>query len=391
MRRACLRESVVLLAVGTAATIAFCAAGGDGKTAKLTSISTTQAFERSSQSVAQIYFNDFDDTPAGPEWSATKVSFTEKGDRPYLGDFLPNKEPVTLTLKNLPAHKLVRITFDLFLKRSWDGSSPIWGDTIWDMQLDDGRNLIHTTFCNCGFFNDNDEQAFPDTYPARPHIAWTGAAENRSLGCVQSWGGPDRTFDPSSVYHFDLTFPHSSGEIVFGFSSKMKGDLTKTFGLTNVRVQTLSDFVRHTDAELTRMWADLGAAQYPRFFTAQWNLIASGDAAVSFLERHIKERNDLSDSEIRDLLNEFRKTSGQPIDDPILMLISQGGAATTPINDALADSNFPEDKKEILTACKKLIERYPQSATDLRLQRARQLLQVIHTDAALKLAKQYAQ
>jgi hypothetical protein len=112
---------------------------------------------------------------------------------------------------------------------------------------------------------------------------------------------------------------------------------------------------------------------------------------VSFLERHIKERNDLSDSEIRDLLNEFRKTSGQPIDDPILMLISQGGAATTPINDALADSNFPEDKKEILTACKKLIERYPQSATDLRLQRARQLLQVIHTDAALKLAKQYAQ
>jgi hypothetical protein len=316
------------------------------------------------------------------------VGFTEKGDRPYLGDFLPNKEPVTLTLGDLPAHKLVRISFDLFLKKSWDGTSPEWGDTIWDMQLDDFRSLIHTTFCNCAFFANNNQQAFPDTYPARTHLAWTGATENRSLGAMQSWGGPDNTFDTSSVYHLSLTFPHLADKVVFAFSSKMKGDVNKPFGLTNVRVQTLSDFARHTNAEFTRMWADLGSAHYPTFFTAQWDLIASGDAAVAFLADHINERDDLSDQEIRDVINEYRKTHGLHTEDLIQTLVMQGSAAVSPIDDALGGQNLSDSQKGMLGFCKAFIARYPQSATELRLQRAIQLLHVIHTDAAMKLAEQ---
>lgn len=111
-----------------------------------------RAFDRVTRTATRVYFNAFDESPPGTEWSIATVSRTKKGNRPYLGDFVPG-QPVTLTLGALPPHKLVRVSFDLFLQRSWDGSSPIWGATRWDMELGDGRSLIHTSFCNCGFFD----------------------------------------------------------------------------------------------------------------------------------------------------------------------------------------------------------------------------------------------
>jgi hypothetical protein len=168
----------------------------------------------------------------------------------------------------------------------------------------------------------------------------------------------------------------------------MKHEVKKYFDLANVRVETLSDFERHTDTEFTRMWAELGSAHYPKFFTAQWNLIASGDAAVAFLANHINEHNDLSDQEIRDLINEFRKTQGLHTEDMVQTLAMQGPAAMSPIDDALGGQNLSDEQKGILEFCKAMMAQYPQSATELRLQRARQLLQVIHSDAAMKLAEQ---
>ena len=152
-----------------------------------------------------IYANALSSSP-GSEWSATNIAITPKDQRHYLGDF--RKQSVTLSLNPLPEHRQLRVSFDLLLMQSWDGSSKYWGECFWDLDVINGANLIHTTFGNCGFFCDNNEQAFPDNWPCGPHPAWTGSVEHQTLGVIQSWGGPDRTFDCSSVYHFDLAFPH---------------------------------------------------------------------------------------------------------------------------------------------------------------------------------------
>jgi hypothetical protein len=118
-----------------------------------------------------VYENDFTNPP-GAEWSHQEIRLTNKGARPYLGDFLPDGKP-TFTLKALPPHKLLRCSFDLFLMGSWDGSSPTWGPGLFAVNVGggDGRSLLYATFSNCGFFTNNNEQSFPDNYPARPYEA----------------------------------------------------------------------------------------------------------------------------------------------------------------------------------------------------------------------------
>ena len=86
--------------------------------------------------VGQVYLNNFIAGRPGPEWSHDRVNTTPAGDRPYLGGFVT--EPVSLELTKLPAHKLVRITFDLFLIKCWDGTNETYGNKIWDLSVAGG-------------------------------------------------------------------------------------------------------------------------------------------------------------------------------------------------------------------------------------------------------------
>ena len=236
-----------------------------------------------------VYQLDFTNSP-GEEWNRSEIAYTKKGDRPYLGDFLPGSKPA-LTLKPLPPHKLIRLTFDLFLMKSWDGSSPIWGPGLFDVNVggDDGRSLVHATFSNCGFFSDNNEQSFPDNYPSRPYEAWTLAAERQTLGTQVSWGGPERTFDTSGVYHLAFAFPHTASEAVVEFQSTLPDNPNKPFGLTNIKVEALPELAAFTAAEFDQLWSDLGSADPKLFYDARWKLVSAGDAATAYIGKHYKD------------------------------------------------------------------------------------------------------
>src|SRR5262249_18875923 len=67
-----------------------------------------------------VYSNDFEGE-VGSEWSSTATDVTPIGARHFLGQFGSN-ESVSLSLKNLPPHQHVRITFDLFMILTWDGN-----------------------------------------------------------------------------------------------------------------------------------------------------------------------------------------------------------------------------------------------------------------------------
>jgi hypothetical protein len=231
------------------------------------------------------YALDLSSAARPAEFSAGNVRFTKSGHRPYLGPFAP--PGVTFTVGNLKPHQFVRVKFDLALMNSWNGCSTTWGPDVWSCSLVNGPTLLTTTFSNCGFFSDNNEQDFPDVYPAlpgmTPHPAWTGASENQSLGEMRSWGGPNRTFDASGVYHIDWTFPHADSTLSLNFMSKPK-KRDKTFGFLSFHVATLAGPTKLSDLDLKQAWIDLDSENAAIADGAVWKLIAAGDQAVNYLE-----------------------------------------------------------------------------------------------------------
>jgi hypothetical protein len=235
-----------------------------------------------------VYSNDFEHEP-GTEWSKREIARTPAGNRPFLGMF--GGESVTFRLGKLPPHKMIRVEFDLYVINPVDGSSPIWGPDVWDLSVIDGPTLLHTTFDNCGFFSDNNEQAFPDEFNCgKPHPGWSGAAERRTLGYTHSWGGPDRTWDCSSVYHFAMEFPHEQESIALAFTSFSKEDKDgEAWGLAHFAVDAEADVPAHPPGsrKLGELWEDLAGADPMRAFEAKWALIARPGESLPFLRSRL--------------------------------------------------------------------------------------------------------
>ncbi|MEZ4639023.1 MAG: hypothetical protein R2856_29355 [Caldilineaceae bacterium] len=57
---------------------------------------------------------------AGNEWSTPGRVVTAPNGERHLGEF--SNEATTLTLTNLPSHRRVTVSVDLYVIRSWDGN-----------------------------------------------------------------------------------------------------------------------------------------------------------------------------------------------------------------------------------------------------------------------------
>ncbi len=190
-------------------------------------------------SAAVIYQTDFQ-SGVGNEWShaitqnaPTPYSF---GPRTFLGEF--GNETVTLSLADLGLHSGVQLDFDLYLIRSWDGSSGgaalyDYGNDIFKVATSGGLTLLEATFSN----GNPAGQSFG---PAANNPAYTGAAESYSLGYVFDDGilGISQVMD--SVYRFSFNFAHGDSLLAFDFSGiGLQGLGDESWGLDNVRVSLL--------------------------------------------------------------------------------------------------------------------------------------------------------
>ena len=271
------------------------------------------------------------------------------------------------------AHKLLRVSFDLFIMRSWDGSSETYGYTRWDCSADDGRTLIHTTFNNMPYFGNN-QQAFPDTYPARSHLGCTLAAEMGTLGVEQSWGS--QSFDVTSVYHMVLPFPHSESSVTLQFESTMETNKRKFYGLTNVEVDALPELAHYSDGEMAGLWKDLGSADPGTFYAAEWKLVSAGDAAVEFIAKHLGDAiPTMSEGEIAGLIPGMVGGDQGAFE----TVVFQGPVAVGPLEKAGANAPNPPDR---LWRAWDLVKRYPYTREQTRNFRAKSVLGAIHTAGA---------
>jgi alpha-tubulin suppressor-like RCC1 family protein len=175
------------------------------------------------------YFNDFEGV-VGDEWSSRRTDVTPVGARRFLGQF--GDENIMLTLSDLPAHTQVTVSFDLFIIRSWDGNNQIHGPDIWQLKVDEGPTLVHTTFANAPPELEDFRQAYPGNYPGRNFLPYTGAVEIKTLGYTEI---PSPA--PDAVYHFVWTFAHTASILRLDFSGQgLQIIQDESWGLDNVKV-----------------------------------------------------------------------------------------------------------------------------------------------------------
>jgi len=191
-----------------------------------------------------LYQHNFE-TPAGSEWCLLRQEVTPAG-RGFLGQF--SNETACLQLKNIPQHTWLKVSFDLYLIRSWNGNQENWGPYLPDapglseteflgpdsvvgpdrFQIQaNGRLLLGTTFANYPGF----PQAYPGSYPGGDYPTQTGAAEINTLGYNFDAGPMD------SVYHLAFVLQHSSSQLALDFSALGLQEITnESWGLDNLQV-----------------------------------------------------------------------------------------------------------------------------------------------------------
>jgi hypothetical protein len=216
---------------------------------------------------SEIYDNSFNDPPGTsyPEWTSSRVLYKSEADPPGAGEVEPSKvtncaspngmqrflgefggpkfgvagdpgynrtqvkQTVRLALDKLPPHQALRISFDLYILKSWDGNSPQYGPDELRVALANGPLLIDSSFSNN---HKVDRQGSHQDYPAKKSKPQSAAASVNTLG-YQFFG--------DSIYRFEFTVPHDRGTLELDFSSQLfegKGTDDESWGIDNIRVET---------------------------------------------------------------------------------------------------------------------------------------------------------
>jgi hypothetical protein len=194
----------------------------------------------SSAYALMIYENDFQ-SAVGSEWSHTLTQNTPTpypfGARSFLGEF--GNQQVSLSLSNLAVHSSVLLEFDLYLIRSWDGSSAgtafDYGDDHFKLAVSGGATLLDKTFSN----GNPAGQSFG---PLANNPYYTGASETYSLGYVFYDGIQQTSQVMDSVYRLSFNFAHSGDMLAFDFSGYgLQSMEDESWGLDNVRVSVVPE------------------------------------------------------------------------------------------------------------------------------------------------------
>ncbi len=226
-----------------------------------------------------VYSIDFA-RPVGAEWSSRQTAVTPKGGRRFLGPFANHQ--VSLTLKRLPAHAYVRVSFDLLIMMTWDGGD-LRDPDVWNLRVKDGPKLICCTFGNSSPGGPRGRQTFPHNLPGPLCPTGSGASAEATLGYV--WRG-DRL---DSVYRLCPVFPHTAKQLTLVFSGSALQELSdESWGLAEVKVEVLSGPRRLAEKELSAAWKRLLSDDPVKAFEALWTLVLAGDQAAASAAKHVQ-------------------------------------------------------------------------------------------------------
>jgi hypothetical protein len=150
-----------------------------------------------------VYQNDFE---TGDLNGITSGVLEDYNNSKVLGRY--NSGGFDLQLSGLPDHKLVEISFDLYIHDTWEGKGidNVDGPDIWKMIVDD-NSYINTTFSNAPC-NDNNfcpPQSYPLDYPNSSQNPRWGSANRNLPGVCFSRGVAGGT----TLYKIKKSIEHS--------------------------------------------------------------------------------------------------------------------------------------------------------------------------------------
>ena len=217
-------------------------------------------------------------------WSDPKVSANNRG-KPYHGPF--GNQPVSLTLDRLPPHRWIKVTFDLYIIGSWDGSSPVWGPDLWSLSVRGAQRLMSATFCGWGY-SGNNEQSYPDDYPHAIYPAWTGVAA-RNVVDIQDSQPPK-----NGTYKIEVLFPHTEDQVVLDFAGAYVDPPVEQqeWGIGNLEVHTLTAETLTDEDALPGLWELLASRDSLVANQALWQFVGAGEKAASFLREKVAAMDD---------------------------------------------------------------------------------------------------
>jgi uncharacterized protein (TIGR03382 family) len=201
---------------------------------------TALMFNATASHAVVVYANDFQ-LAAGSEWSQTTLQDTPTpysfGPRSFLGEF--GNDTVSLNLSGLAPHTSLTLSFDLYLIRTWDGSSSgtafDYGNDSFKVAVGNGPVLLDKTFSN----GNPAGQSFG---PAVNNPQFTGAAETYSLGYVVPGSILAEPQVMDSVYKLSYTFAHSADQLTLDFSGYgLQAMNDESWGLDNVAVSMVPE------------------------------------------------------------------------------------------------------------------------------------------------------
>ena len=240
-----------------------------------------------------VYRATFDDGP-GQEWSDLAERELEEtaspdGDRTFLG--LLGRQTVRLSLDKLPAHRWVRVSFDLLILRSWDGEAM----DVWQLSLPGGPVLVRSTFSNCPFLEagGGGRQCWPGLYPVADQPAQTGARSKNTLGYTFTFAasgkGEQRT---DSVYRIAVSLPHTAGAMKLDFGAIQLDDSAydEAWGLDNVVVELFDapPAGNLTDRQIADLVDAVLKGETAAAMEALWTRSGTGPAARQAIEKRIE-------------------------------------------------------------------------------------------------------
>ncbi len=198
----------------------------------------------------------------GSEWSSDRRENASGIKRTFLGRF-ENAGP-TLSLHNLPPHKFLRMTLDVYMLMSFPSSS-----SSWSLRTGGGQLLTRLTFT--GSDATAGSLTLIDELNPKP-----AARDKLSLN--------SRGHEPSynTIHQVSVVLPHEAPEANLVCEGQGAGGSIIAWGLDNVRVEAIAAVVDLTKSQMEVLWARLGEPA-PVGIDAQWSLVAAGDAAAKFI------------------------------------------------------------------------------------------------------------
>jgi len=335
-----------------------------------------------------VYQNDFE-TKKVDGWSKDKLSETPKGECTFLGNF--GAERVTLTLKDLPKHKFIRVSFDLYVIRTWDGETTqesfgeAVGPDVFTFQIDDRPAAVRCTFSNLPKRESVDRQSYPFSSPGVGVPAQWGAKEKGTLGYMSSFDGGEQPCD--SVYAFSLVLPHTADVLKLRFAGVNLQELSdESWGLDNVKVEALAarKVVKLSARELDQHWNDLAGADITKAYGALQKLVSGGDETVAFLRTKVAVTK-TKDPNVDALIAALDADSFARREQASQQLKALGEQVRTRMEALAREAKSPEVQwraRNILKELGKPAQPDPTNPGDLRRRRAMQVLMMMGVDAS---------